>query len=260
MSQDRRDWIERCARTGFAVKGVLYLLLGGLTLQVGLGNGGRLNDLHGALATLLTAPGGRFLLGLIAAGLGLYSAWRFIEAITGAGGRKIGSRAQSAFSGAIYGGLSTDAVRLAVAGAPVGDSPPLPQMFTTSELARWLAILVALLLLGYGGWQMVRAFSRQVSDALSLSHVRRHAGPWAVHISRLGIGGRAVVLIVLGLVLLRRAIVSVEAAANTTTADSLRLIGALPTGRWLLVMVAVGLMAFGFFQLVQARYRRISPP
>jgi hypothetical protein len=264
MTSDRQAWIERFARVGFAVKGLLYLLIGGLTLQVALGVRGRLTDLPGAMAVLLGAPAGQWCVAVLAFGLGLYAAWRFIEAAANTsrekGGRGIASRAQSAVSGAIYAALAADAATLAFAGASLRDGNRLPAMITTSELTRGAAILAALLFIGYGAWQLVRAFRRSISGSLNLSRVRRDSGPWAVRISRAGIAGRAVVLLAMGLVLLRRSTISAQAAANTTTADSLRLIGALPTGRWGLLFVAAGLIAFGVFQLVQARYRDISPP
>ena len=68
------------------------------------------------------------------------------------------------------------------------------------------------------------------------------------------------VLMLMAVVLLRRATTSVAAAARTDTGDSLRLIAALPTGDWLLAGVAAGLIAYGVYNLVMARYRRITPP
>lgn len=265
MSPKRR-WIETLARVGFAVKGLLYLVLGGLALRFALGDGGRLTDAHGAIATLLRTEYGRPLVGSVAVGLAFYAVWRFIEAFadangkgTGAGG--IASRAVYALSGCIYGLLAVDGMILSLAvGANGSGGAELPPTLLGSELAHWGAILVGLGLGGYGIAQLGRSLSSTLSDRLSLRRVERSAGPWPIRISRVGIAGRAVVLVLMGVVLVRRAATSTDAAAQTNSGDSLRLLAALPAGDWLLMLVAAGVIAYGVFQLVQARYRVITPP
>ena len=54
------------ARAGFLVKGVLYLVVGVLALQVAGKFGGRVTGMRGALTTVLAQPFGRTLL-LVAA-------------------------------------------------------------------------------------------------------------------------------------------------------------------------------------------------
>jgi hypothetical protein len=61
-------------------------------------------------------------------------------------------------------------------------------------------------------------------------------------------------------VLLRARANPARAASDTDMSDSLRLIAALPSGSGLLTLVAAGLMAYGVYQLVHARYRRIEGP
>jgi hypothetical protein len=63
-----------------------------------------------------------------------------------------------------------------------------------------------------------------------------------------------------GVLVFRSAISSPVAASQTDTSDSLRYLETLPTGRPGLLVIAVGLAAYGVYQLVHARYRRITPP
>jgi hypothetical protein len=260
-----RNWVERGARAGFAAKGIVYLVLGGLALRFALGQGGQLTDPHGAVVRLLSTPYGRLLVGAVAVGLAFYAGWRFLEAFADANRRGsdrggLLARAKYAISGAVYGILAVDAMTLASGTGGGNSANELPSTLLGGVLTRWVAVLVALGLIGYGLTQLRHALKAKLGDQLSVGRVERHAGPWAVLVSRIGIGGRAIVLVAMGFILARRAMTSPRAAAETDTGDSLRLIAALPTGEWLLVAIAAGLMAYGLFQLVEARYRTISPP
>lgn len=261
-----RAWVEPLARVGFAAKGVVYLLLGGLALRFAVGEGGGITDAHGALTNLLHEPYGRLLIGALAAGLGLYAAWRALEAFADANGKGtspggLAARAAYAGSAAVYGTLAIDAARIASAsrGDGQGNTAAVPPMLFESLIGEWAIGAAAVALIVYGALQIRRAFSRRLSDRLSLSHVSARAGVAVVRLSRVGIGARAVVLAVTGVVMFRR-LESLQAAADTGTAESLRLLAALPTGRWILGCIAAGLMAYGLFQFVQARYRTITPP
>jgi Domain of Unknown Function (DUF1206) len=68
------------ARSGYAARGLVYLVVGGLAVLAALGQGGQTTDTHGALTTLLTQPFGKVLLGLVALGLVAVGVYSLIEA------------------------------------------------------------------------------------------------------------------------------------------------------------------------------------
>src|SRR5690349_12899365 len=74
------DAFEYAARAGFAVSGVLHLLIGYLIVQIAFGSGGNA-DQSGALATLAQQTGGSVLLWVVAVGLAALGLWRVAEAI-----------------------------------------------------------------------------------------------------------------------------------------------------------------------------------
>jgi Domain of Unknown Function (DUF1206) len=76
------DAFEYTARAGFAISGVLHLLVGYLILRIAFGSGGNA-DQSGALATLAQQTGGTLLLWVVAAGLLALELWRVAEAIIG---------------------------------------------------------------------------------------------------------------------------------------------------------------------------------
>jgi hypothetical protein len=256
--------IERLARAGFAVKGIVYLLLGVLTLLAAVGAGGRITDPEGAILSLVGRPFGRAIVAVLAGGLALYAAWRFLEAFADANrvGRDrngIAERAAWALSGVAYSMLAFDAARIAFrwrGGAEV----QLPRTIVGSPLSRWLVTIIAIGIVAYAAKEARRALSQRFSERLNLRQLSREAGPIVIGISRAGILARAMVLAALGLVLLRARANPARAASDTDMSDSLRLIAALPSGSGLLTLVAAGLMAYGVYQLVHARYRRIEGP
>jgi Domain of Unknown Function (DUF1206) len=73
-------WMSRLARLGYATKGVVYLIIGGLAAQLAIGHGGSTTDQHGALQTIYSQPFGPVLLGIVALGLIAYGVYSFVEA------------------------------------------------------------------------------------------------------------------------------------------------------------------------------------
>src|SRR5688500_3226942 len=75
------DGAEWLARLGYAAKGVLYLLIGGLSLHAAIG-WGQVSDSRSALAALEGRWGiGTVLLWVIAVGLAGYALWNFFRAV-----------------------------------------------------------------------------------------------------------------------------------------------------------------------------------
>ena len=255
--------VEPLARLGFAVKGAVYLILGLLALLASLGErGGRITDTHGAIAAVLGQPYGRIGVGVLAFGLFLYSTWRFLEAFADA--NRVGTRTPAmarrtgwAASGIGYGLLALDAGRLALQWRSGGGTRP-PATIIGSPLAPWLVTAVGVGIIVYAVMEIRRALAPRFSERLNIGRVAREAGQLVIGISRAGIVARAVVMAALGIVLLRAR--SAAAAANSDMADSLRLVAALPSGTWGLTLVAAGLMAYGVYMIVHAKYRHIAAP
>ncbi len=73
--------IKLFARAGYASRGIVYVIVGGLAVFAAFGEGGSTTDSRGALYTVLTAPFGKALLATLAAGLLYYAAWRLVQAV-----------------------------------------------------------------------------------------------------------------------------------------------------------------------------------
>src|SRR4051812_35440480 len=94
----RGSAMEYAARAGFTARGVIYLLVGVLALQIAFGDGGRQADRGGALAALADKPFGSVVLWALGIGLVGMALWRLSGGGFGGGGpggRKAPKRAVS---------------------------------------------------------------------------------------------------------------------------------------------------------------------
>jgi len=257
-------WIERLARVGYAAKAVLYTVVGLLALQSALGAGGKTIGSRGALTTLVRRDFGALILVIIAAGLFGYATWRIIEAILdpehrGTGAKGLALRASLAARGIVHAALGVQAVRLATGGRGRGQAVETwTGRVLDAPFGRWLVVGAGLAVAGYGIYQLYRAWAAKLSRQLDLASLSREAGSWVIKVCRFGIAARGVVFGICGWYLVRAGIAH-DATAAADTGEALRAIEQQPFGKWLLAVVAVGLVAYGAYEIVQARYRVIRP-
>jgi hypothetical protein len=262
---DAAPWVARLARVGYAAKGLLYITVGILAAQAGLGRGGRTVDTQGALRAVHGVTFGRVTLIVVAAGLIGYAMWRIVEGLwdpdrRGTDPKGITLRISFVARGLLHGALGVTALRLAAR------ERPGPQ---TDQTRHWTAVafglpagellvwLVALGIAGYGLYQLYRAYASKLSRQLNLGDLGAGTTQWVVGVSRFGIAARGVVFCLIGF-FLARAAAQHDAAQAGGLRKSLGLLAGI--GRWPFVVVALGLVAYGVYELVNARYRRINLP
>jgi hypothetical protein len=266
LYQEASPWIERLARLGYAAYGVVYLVIGILAAQAALGGRGQPTGTKGALYTILRQPFGQGLLSLVALGLLGYSGWRFVQALkdpeqegrTAAG---VSKRLGYFLSGVIHASLSLAAIGM-VTGAAWGGDGEEAKGWTARLMAlpwgSWLVGLTGAGILGGGLHQLYQAWRVQLDKELVLSHLSSGAQHWIVRFGRLGLAARGVVFGVTGGSLI---VAAVRASPNEARglADALQTLHDSPYGPGLLGGVGLGLVAYGLYQFVAARYRRIHP-
>jgi Domain of Unknown Function (DUF1206) len=258
-------WIERLARVGFVAKGLVYLIIGGLALQAALGRGGETTGSEGALLTILRQPYGRVLLFIVAIGLAGYAAWRFVQAGLdpegmGRDGNRVLQRVGYAISGVIHAGLALAAARMALGFGQGENRDSGAQDWTALVLAqplgRWIVAAVGLGIVAFGLAELVRAYRTDLPKQLDLSRLDPSARKWVVRFGRMGMAARGIVFALIGGFLVRAAL-TYDSSQARGLGGALESLHGQPYGPWLLALVAIGLIAFGVFELVQARYRRI---
>jgi hypothetical protein len=256
-------WIERLARVGYAAKAVLYATVGILAAQAALGQGGRTTDTGGALRELLQAPYGRTMLIVVAVGLLGYSLWLFVRAATdaehrGNGAKGVALRVGDAIRGIAHTALALAAFRLARGdgdGGEGGGTRELAGRAMDVPFGEGLVWVAAAAVAGYGLYQLYRSWRSKLGRRLALSELPAGTARWVVAVSRFGIAARGIVFCLIGYFLARAA-----AQHDPSQAGGLKeSLGALAeVGRWPLAAVGLGLVAYGVYELVNARYRRIQ--
>ncbi len=264
MSHDVAPWIERLARVGYAAKGVLYVTIGLLAAGAAVGvSDKQVNDSHGAMSTLIEAPFGRVLLGVISIGLIGYAVWRVIEGVTdperrGKDAKGIAMRASFIARGLVHLGLAYTAGMLAIGqlGKSNGDNSEL-WTGRAMSLPGGVYILWAIgaAFFGYGAYQLYRAYASKLSKKLELGRLSHTARRWVIGLSRFGIAARGIVFGTIG-VLFARAAQAHNPKEAGGVGDSMRELTGL--GQWPYAAIALGLAAYGIYELVNARYRRIT--
>lgn len=248
--------IERLARLGFACIGVVYMIVGGLTAMAAFGQRRSAGDRHDALTFLLRLPFGRLALIVVAIGLGGYVLWRVLSGIKdtehrGDDAKGLALRAGSIGRGAIYAVFAFEVLRL-IAHRGSGSGGDAQTRHWTARLmdmpfGHVLVAIAGLGVIGYGAYQLWAAWDKNLHKRLRLGEIDRRVRDKVVVISRIGIGARGLVFLIIGASLVRAAWRHTAAAAHGTS-------GALQ--QW--PFVGIGLIAYGVYALVNAKYRRIA--
>jgi hypothetical protein len=254
------DVVERLARAGYLTKGIVYGLVGALALLAAFGEGGALGGGRTAVRTIGEQPFGRALLIATGAGLFAYALWRFVQAVLAPEHpdhdvRSIGKRVAYAVSGAIYAGLGVQAFQMALGERTGGGAGFLGELWSTTAGRIAIGIGGAIVLL-FAAQQLHRALGGEPVKHLRKSALSEPQREWIERIARIGIGARAVVFVAIGVGVVRAAI-DYEPAEAHGVGGALREIAAQPFGVVLLVLIAIGLIAYGAYQVIEALYRRI---
>jgi hypothetical protein len=261
-------WIQRLARLGYASKGVVYGTIGYLTTSAGLRLGGMAADRRDAVAFIASQSLGRALLYVVALGLMGYALWRVLSGVTdselqGSDLKGIAIRIGYVVRGLFYGSFAVVVVRLLLyKGGPGQSSDTTSRHWTARAFdhpgGRWIVTIAGLTLIGYGIYECWLAVRGMVSKRLDFSGMTKTTRETLVALSCFGIAARAMIFGVIGVSLIRAAWHHSAATARGSS-GALRQIGALPMGRWILTGVGLGLISYGLYAFINARYRRIRP-
>ena len=252
--------IKYLARWGYSARGAIYLIIGSLAVLAAIGQGGRTTGSKGALVTLLAKPLGDVLVGLIAAGLVGYSVWRFVQAawdVDGHGTRVKGLAIRSGLAVSAFTHLSLAVFCLSMLlGFSLGGSGS--QRWTAwllgQPFGRWAVGLVGLAVIGAGAANLIKGIGGKFKKQFDMD---RMTMAWASPVCVFGLAARGLAFFLIGGFIVIAG-VNFEPEKARGLSGVLSTIHRQPYGPYLLMVVAVGLFAFGVYSVLAAIYRRIG--
>jgi hypothetical protein len=252
--------IRALAKLGFAAIGVVYVLMGVLALLAAAGEQrGARADKEEAVQHLQQLPGGRILLGLISLGLLGYIIWRLVQALRdtenkGTSLKGLSFRFWYICSGLFYSGLAIYAAKLALHGH-AEEGQDAPKTLAAKVLAwpggDWLLIIAGLVTIFIGLYQGYRAFSGQLQSDVNARRISSVEYRLVYRAAQVGVTARGIVVGIIGYFFVQAGQQS-RAGAVGSTDEAFDFLAAM--GAPALAAVAGGLILYGLYSLVQARY------
>jgi Domain of Unknown Function (DUF1206) len=254
-------WVHWLGRAGLIARGVVYLVIGGLALQIALGQStSNQANQKGAFAAIADKPFGAAMLWLMVIGLLGYALWQAIDAIAGLhayqGRERTGKRIESATKAVIYVALAVSAARIAMGSSSQSQGG---EGITAKVLGmpggQWWVGLAGVGIAAAGCVQFWRALQRDHEKRMDLYRLSDPARSAVQRLGQVGYLSRAVVFAIFGVLVISAALNYDPSKAHGLDV-ALRELADKPFGSFLLGVVAVGLICFGAFSFVESRYRR----
>ena len=251
------------ARAGLAARGVMYVVIGWIAVQVAFGHSRQQADRTGALHSISSTPVGSVLLWLLVVGFIGMALWKLSEAVYGAPGSgvsKASKRLAALARAVMYGVIAYGILKYALGeGSP--QSSDTQSVDLTATLLRHpggqvLVVVIGLAFIGGGLYLVYKAWRRKFRDDLELGRMRAPTRRVVEWLGTYGGIARGLVFVTVGIFLVVAAVDAQPQQAKGLD-SSLRTLAALPLGQWLLVLVAIGLIMFGLFSCCQARWERL---
>ncbi|WP_066042076.1 DUF1206 domain-containing protein [Herbiconiux solani] len=251
------------ARSGFAVNGLLHILIGGIAIGVALsgaggGSGGEA-DQSGALRQVSSTPGGLFVLWVAVIGLFALGLWQIVQVRLvddPDAKKKWGRRASEAGKAVVYIALGVTALTFALGGSSNSSdsSQTLSARLLETPGGVFLLVAIGLAVVGGGiGFVVIgirRTFRKQI-------HVPAgQAGRAVVVLGTVGYIAKGIALFVVGVLFVVAAFTYDPEKASGLDGALKALVG-LPFGVAVLVAVGIGLIAYGVYLGVRARLAKL---
>ena len=257
---DAEDAVGALGRVGLVARGLVYLLIGWITLMIALARRSTEADRTGALELVAGKPFGFIVLWFLIVGFAGMAVWMAVLAIRPGrrGERGIGSRLAAGATALLYAVAGYTTARYAVTGHARSTNQVSTDYTAVAMRHPGGQVLVAAVGAGLviGGAVMIkRGIGRQFAKDLrtgSMSAAARRAIVW---LGAAGQVARAVIAVAAGAFLIDAAVTYDPARARGVD-GTLRAFASAPLGPLVLIVIAAGLVAFGAYSMCEARWRR----
>lgn len=265
---EENAWLERVTQIGWIAKAIVYTLMGLTAVQISRQDPTSKDaSPEGSIGRVGEAPFGRALLVVLTVGLLMYFVWRVLSvaAMHGTELSDWAERVGYTFSGLFYLVLAFTAGKAALSGVdPEGSNSVerISKALLEMTAGRWLLGIGGLVTIGVGGYFAIhkgiqRSFADEL-DGIQAAPTANDSKRQAVLISGIiGWIGRGIVTALVGFFVLRSAIrFDPDDARGFDRA--LREAAGTSIGSILVLVCAIGLIAYGVFCFLSHRFRSLS--
>lgn len=262
MAAEARDHpaVEWGARLGFAVYGLVYVVLAWLAVQLAVG-GGRSPSVsrQGALHEVARQPLGGAMLWVALAGFCALTLWEAAAAIGGHGeqdgGKRVASRLGSAAKAVVFAVFAVTTAEVATGSGSSSGTDGWTARLMRLPAGPVIVGVVGSGIVGYGCYSIYRGLSDRWRKDLDPDGKRGNLGTVITFLARAGFTSRGVAFGIIGGLFVWAAFTHDPRHSGGLDQALQRLRGA-PLGTALLVIIAIGLACYGVYNVAKASYLR----
>lgn len=252
--------LKSLARAGYAVNGLLHLLIAAIVAQVGVGGGGEAEP-SGALQAVAEAPFAAVVLWIVLLGYAGLACWQVLDATTGyrpgSESASLVDRAKDVAKAGVYAALGWTAWRFVSGGGT--DSGESTADFTATLMGapfgRFLVAAVAAGVIAVGVYHvwkgLTRAFLQDLKD-----NADGQLGRAVIVLGMIGYVAKGSSLILVG-VLFGWATWTANPEEATGLDGAVATVSTSPYGTVILIVVSLGFAAYGIYSFARSRYARL---
>lgn len=267
--------IAKIRSAGFFTKGIVYVLLGGLTFMAAFNLGGDISSTSSVIEVLLELHLGKAFVGVIALGLFSYSIWRFYQAVKFPEDDLDNERIKSGFkrvryfySGVFYGLLAYAFAKPLInsiigsgqkngESGGAGDEKAALWELLSHDWGKALIWALGILIAGQAIQQFFIAYKGKFMRKIDNYPSVKHEYDFIKKAGRMGYIARGMVFSVLAFFILK-VILNHNANEYKGTEGALAYFLSFSYGNLLLGAVAFGLTTYGVFHIMVARHANLT--
>ena len=258
--------LKTIAKIGFTAKGLVYCLLGILVFMAAFEIGreaGKDVDKERAFNVIEHLPAGKWLLAIVALGLLCYVLWRLTQAflLPGKDDSKIktlSKKIRYLLSGLVYLSLAVFAAKMVFQNQDdSGSQQQVIENIMRDKNGPLLIGLAAIIIAVVGIYQIYYSFSGGYKKHVSLSSVDAKNRDLLLLSGKIGYAARGFVWLIIAW-LFSKAAWSSKASDAGDTAKAFRFLESASYGSYLLGALGLGLLCYGIFNFIRARYETFS--
>lgn len=258
--------MEAFTRVGYGVRGLIYITIGLLAVDLILGKNSAPPDQQGAIAMIGKQPAGLILLWIVLIGLISYSLWGVIRAVfdplhKGSDLKGLLARSEYLVSAISYGLLILPTYGyIRGTGGATSQGAQMQQSIASiikMPWGEWIIGLTGIVVIVGGLRQIYEGLNASFDKQFKTYAMSAREVMWATQLGRWGTAARGLVFTLVGGSL---CLAAYQANSRQVVGLDTALTGLLhqPYGVWLLGLVALGLISFGVYSVLTAIWFRLK--